>query len=308
MEIAMLKEFICFAHHMNVTKAAKQLHMAPSSLSRHIAFMEKELGSPLFTKSDQRLAMTAAGSMLLNSACNIVAEYDDLMSRISELNHAHIANLYIDYALDDRSIVENISLAYRSFSADIKGVTIRANSAGGRNMIKALDEGTIDIAILYDVTNLDADKYNIVPLFEDEIEVVLPVSAAPDDLPRSPIELTDLFIPWPIGARDNYLERVLSLFDDCEHKPSVRWVDASSMDEFFMRPLQNNEMWLASKRQFTTYATSVPQCFLAATKLHRLKDCNAEFIRYAVYRKECANRATPEFVKAMQLSAKDLPN
>lgn len=307
MEISMLKEYICFAKYMNVTKAAKHLHMAPSSLSRHIAFMEKELGAELIAKTDQRLIMTAAGSMLLNSACSIVAEYDDLTGKISAMNNAHVADIFIDYALDDRAIIENISLAYRSLSADIKGAAVRTNSVVDHNMIRALDEGTVDIAIFYDVSELDTDKYHIAPLFEDEIEVVLPLSIAPDDLPRSPADLTDFFIPWLTASKDNYLNRVLSLFDACEHKPAVRWIDAASMDEFFMRPLQNNEMWLASKRQFTTYASSVPLCFRTTTNLHELVDCDTKLIRYAVYPKNYANPVTPEFVKAMQTAATELP-
>lgn len=307
MEISMLKEYICFAKYMNVTKAAKQLHMAPSSLSRHIAFMEKELGADLITKTDQRLIMTAAGSMLLNSACSIIAEYDDLTEKVNAMNDAHVADIFIDYALDDRAIIENISLAYRSLTADIKGVAVRTNSAANHNMLKALDEGAVDIAIFYDVSELDASKFNIIPLFEDEIEVVLPLSVAPDNLPRRPEDLTDFFIPWLTASKDNYLNRVLSLFDECEHKPAVHWVAAASMDEFFMRPLQNNEMWLASKRQFTTYATSVPQCFRETTNLHKLVDCDSRLMRYAVYPKCYANSVTPEFVKAMQAAAAYLP-
>ena len=83
MEIDMLREFITFSRHMNVTKAADELHLAPSSLSRHISIMERELGIPLVAHKGARLFLTTAGSQLLDEASAITARYDALLDRKS---------------------------------------------------------------------------------------------------------------------------------------------------------------------------------------------------------------------------------
>ena len=43
MKIEVLREFIEFSSHLNVSSVARTLHMSQSSLSRHLIEMEKEL-------------------------------------------------------------------------------------------------------------------------------------------------------------------------------------------------------------------------------------------------------------------------
>ena len=48
MEIRILKYFLTVAREQNVTRAAEALHITQPTLSRQIAALEEELGTPLF--------------------------------------------------------------------------------------------------------------------------------------------------------------------------------------------------------------------------------------------------------------------
>lgn len=87
----------------NVSQAAKLLHLSQSSLSKNLAKLEAEVGTPLFDRSGKKLTLNAAGARLL--------EYSTLALR------------ELEYALDDMRLL--------STGADSR-VKIGTAGAGGR--------------------------------------------------------------------------------------------------------------------------------------------------------------------------------
>src|SRR3546814_10975338 len=59
--ISSLRAFEASARHMSFTKAAAELHLTQSAVSRQIALMEETLGLLLFQRVRQRLVLTDAG-------------------------------------------------------------------------------------------------------------------------------------------------------------------------------------------------------------------------------------------------------
>ena len=56
-----LHYFRAVAHEGNLTRAARQLNVAPSALSTQIRQLEVQLGQPLFTRQGKSLALTVSG-------------------------------------------------------------------------------------------------------------------------------------------------------------------------------------------------------------------------------------------------------
>lgn len=71
-----LREFAVLARHLNFTVAAKELFIAQSTLSAHMAQLEDELGFALLERKGE-VRLTVAGSMFLENA----AEALDLLDR-----------------------------------------------------------------------------------------------------------------------------------------------------------------------------------------------------------------------------------
>lgn len=81
MTISQLRYFTTIAQLENISQAAQLLHLSQSSLSKTLAKLEAEVGTPLFDRSGKKLALNAAGARLL--------EYGSLALR------------ELEYALDD---------------------------------------------------------------------------------------------------------------------------------------------------------------------------------------------------------------
>ena len=65
MTIAQLRYFTTIAQLENISQAAQLLHLSQSSLSKNLAKLESEVGTPLFDRSGKKLTLNAAGARLL---------------------------------------------------------------------------------------------------------------------------------------------------------------------------------------------------------------------------------------------------
>ena len=73
------REFRVLATHLNFTSASLALNLSQSSLSRHIADLETELGFRLLERNP--VALTAAGKDYLESISRIIDAYDQTVAR-----------------------------------------------------------------------------------------------------------------------------------------------------------------------------------------------------------------------------------
>ena len=63
-----LKAALALARHGSFTKAARELYVAQSTLSRHVAALERELGAALFVRGLDSVTPTRAGTAFLSEA------------------------------------------------------------------------------------------------------------------------------------------------------------------------------------------------------------------------------------------------
>lgn len=78
MEIQQLRAFVAAARRESFTAAAEDLFTTRAALSKSVAKLERELGAPLFERTRDGIALTAAGRRFLERAAPVVAGYDDL--------------------------------------------------------------------------------------------------------------------------------------------------------------------------------------------------------------------------------------
>ena len=92
MEIKQLQLFVSVANTGSVTVAARRCNITKSSVSRHIAALESELGEPLFDKNN---VLTEVGKKFLRRATNIVKEVQESKNEVEEMKGNLCGELHI---------------------------------------------------------------------------------------------------------------------------------------------------------------------------------------------------------------------
>ena len=64
MTSAQIRSFLVLARHLNFSSAAKELCISQSTLSMHIAALEKNLGVQLFIRDRRNVALSPQGELL----------------------------------------------------------------------------------------------------------------------------------------------------------------------------------------------------------------------------------------------------
>ena len=74
MELRQLEAFVAVATELHFGRAADRLHIAAPTLGELIRRLERELGTPLLTRTTRQVALTSAGAELLSRSKVILDE------------------------------------------------------------------------------------------------------------------------------------------------------------------------------------------------------------------------------------------
>ena len=172
MELYTMRYVLALEENRKFSAAAEECHIGQPALSQQIAKLEKELGTPLFLRNAHEVIPTEAGRVFVLRAREILQKASALEAEMHEyagiekgtLNLGIITSLQcIDYG-------EMIS----AFCKRYPDVLVNISQQGTYRLLDALDERTIDAAIL----NLPARPTNkgigFKKLGEDHYSVAVP--------------------------------------------------------------------------------------------------------------------------------------
>jgi len=144
-ELRQLEAFVAVATELHFGRAAERLHMATPTLSELIRRLERELGTPLLTRTTRRVAMTSAGAELLARSKVIldeVAAADAAVRRVAA-GEAGTVRLGITPPVAPVLAPHLIS----QFTTEAPHVTVNLQLMWLPAMTDALISGRIDVAI-----------------------------------------------------------------------------------------------------------------------------------------------------------------
>ena len=75
-QLASMRIFLAVAEANALNGAARQLGLSPSAVSKHIAALENQLGTQLFTRTTRHIALTEVGASYLEKCRQILADLD----------------------------------------------------------------------------------------------------------------------------------------------------------------------------------------------------------------------------------------
>jgi DNA-binding transcriptional LysR family regulator len=80
-----LNTFVRVAEHRSFTRAARDLHMTPSAISKHIHDLEAKLGISLLNRSTRGVALTEVGDLFLAHCVEILGHIDEAVVDVQNL-------------------------------------------------------------------------------------------------------------------------------------------------------------------------------------------------------------------------------
>ena len=147
MEIRQLKYFIKSADLLNFTEAAKASYIAESTLSQQIKQLETELNILLFKRVRKHIELTEAGEMLLPYARRTIADSEDALQRMEDLQNLHTGTLRIGGTISLCSMLTDTLL---SFSRKYPNIKVSVECQTANILLEHLKDHKLDLVLCFE--------------------------------------------------------------------------------------------------------------------------------------------------------------
>jgi LysR family transcriptional regulator, nitrogen assimilation regulatory protein len=184
MDLLLLEYFLRVTELGSINKAAGDLQLSQSALSRHVAGIEHELGTPLFTRTRGGVVLTEAGSLLADRARPLLRQFAILKEQLGERAGGQIA-LGIPQSWQQVFTTRFVS----ELARQAPGLSLRIHEGVSHVLREHMLSGLLDMAIVpFDLA--PAAGYRQTTLLSEPIVLVGPVDAGLQ--PHKPVPLSRL--------------------------------------------------------------------------------------------------------------------
>lgn len=196
MEIRELRSYLAVAHHESMTRAAEELHISQSALSKQVKSLEEELGCKLFERRSFGISLTEEGRLLSERAASLVAMADKIEEEFDALDNVTGGTIY--FGLAESFQVKYLAREIKKLKESCPDLEYHVVSGVSAQVTGLLDAGVIDFAVLAETP--DAQKYASVEFPEHERWGVVMATGCPlakkdsvtvDDLAGLPLFCSD---------------------------------------------------------------------------------------------------------------------
>lgn len=297
MEVEYLRDFIAYVRTGSLSKASKEVHSSPSTVSRHLASLERDAGAPLF---DDRATcgLSPIGEALLEASSQILGAYDNFAKRAVNIRRGGERVLRIAYLPLNFKVDEIVASVKHRASQQMPACRIRLINPTECSLHSMLVEGAADLVITPLAESMAEEGF--------EREVIVPGSAYLSMRAELGIEGDTVFLAQAEGMtlhytlhppyRD-YCDWAVEMFKKAGVALNVCYSTASSTDESL-----SNES-LDCVLCFTSGAYRAREQLVGkegpSRRLYRVVDECADGSWYAVWRNRCETGELRTFVRML---------
>jgi DNA-binding transcriptional LysR family regulator len=144
-ELRQLEAFVAVATELHFGRAAERLHVAAPTLSELIRRLERELGTPLFTRSTRQVALTSAGAELLTRSKVILDEAAAAKAAVRRVAAGEVGAVRLGITPPAAPVLAPHLISL--FAAEAPQVTVELQRMWLPNLLDAVVSGDIDVAL-----------------------------------------------------------------------------------------------------------------------------------------------------------------
>lgn len=222
-ELRRLAAFVAVAEEGHITRAADRLGMAQPPLSRLIAGLERELGTPLLRRLPRGVAPTAAGLALLEQARLLLTQAQRIDETVRRSARGEIGVLAVGYT-SSAAWHPFVPATLRAFRAALPEVRVDLEEAGTTELAVALRQQRLDAAFVRSPVG-DIPGVTVDPVLEEPMVVALPSSHALCRGASDPIPLASLageaFILYRRPSGPGLYDAILTACRDAGFTPNL---------------------------------------------------------------------------------------
>ncbi|HWE47061.1 MAG TPA: LysR family transcriptional regulator [Caulobacteraceae bacterium] len=131
----------------SIRRASERLNTSPSSVSRQIALLEHEIGTPLFDREATGMTPTHAGRLVADYARSVVLDYDSLRSDLNDLKGERRAQIRI--AVIEGMVCEGAIHAVRTFTKRFPKVSFKVTVLAPDQIATSIAAGDYDVGVSF---------------------------------------------------------------------------------------------------------------------------------------------------------------
>ncbi|KGR91639.1 LysR family transcriptional regulator [Ureibacillus massiliensis 4400831 = CIP 108448 = CCUG 49529] len=173
MELRQLRYFVEVAEREHISEAAEHLHVAQSAVSRQIANLEDELGTPLFERVGRNVKLTPIGKIFLEHSVSALKAIDFAVKQVEEYLDPAKGTIRIGFPTSLASYV--LPTVISAFKREYPDVSFHLRQGSYRYLIDAVKNRELNLAFLGPVPQKD-EVLDTMILFSENIHALLPAN------------------------------------------------------------------------------------------------------------------------------------
>jgi len=170
MDIASLHAFVTVAESGSFSRASEKLFLTQPAVSKRIASLESELGSPLFDRISRHISLTEAGQALLPRAKRILLEVEDSRRAISNLSDEVSGQLSI--GTSHHIGLHRLPPVLRTYTSTYPQTDLVLHFMASEEACKVIRQGEFELGIITLPLALPTDLKTR-PVWDDPLAVVV---------------------------------------------------------------------------------------------------------------------------------------
>lgn len=219
LELRHLRYFVAVAEALNLSRAARQLHLSQPPLTRQIQQLEALVGAPLFTRSSRGMELTEAGRVLLAESRGLLAFASQAVERTRSVAEGKVGRL--DIAGFGSLMLDAVPQFLARFRAAHPRIELVLQTLNRPEQVAALRQGRIAAAFIR--RGNDPPDIATEPFMREELVAAVPAWHALAR--RKRLSLADLVaVPLVVqgsGPRPNFTDTLLAMFASAKLRPRV---------------------------------------------------------------------------------------
>lgn len=141
-DLRKLRHVVETARFENVTRAAEALYITQSALTRSLADVEAELGTPLFVRLPRGVRVTEQGRRFVERARLIIGDVDDLLADVAD--HRDLLTGRLRIGVCPPGYQRYIARAIAALAAERPGLRIEITTGATDDLVPRLTTGDLD--------------------------------------------------------------------------------------------------------------------------------------------------------------------